>query len=130
MDQTKRIKSKYKRLKTLMKKVVEVSMLCELQANLLVYDPKFHKLTENYTTGHMKIESVQQMINSIDTPYGGNRKAPLKFNSVDATLQVSKRERIQIANQLAKSEMIEVLDVQKAFYVPLPAPQKITLADI
>ena len=74
MDQTKRIKSKYKRLKTLMKKVVEVSQLCELQANLLVYDPKFHKLTENFTTDQMKIDSVQKMIDSMNGLTGTSKK--------------------------------------------------------
>ena len=35
---------KYKRQRTLVGKMLELAEICELKINLLIYDPKLHKL--------------------------------------------------------------------------------------
>jgi len=41
--------TKYRRLKTLIKKTVEISQKCGISLNLLVKDNKFSKITEYHT---------------------------------------------------------------------------------
>ena len=49
---------RYRRLKTIIGKTVEVAELCGLHLNLLVYDPHFHRLKEHYTDSGIKLEAI------------------------------------------------------------------------
>lgn len=52
--------TKYRRLKTLQKKILELSMMCGTSMSLLVKDPKFNKITEYHTSDDININSLVQ----------------------------------------------------------------------
>ena len=46
---------RYRRLKTITGKAVEIAKLCGLNLNVVVYDPQHHRLKENYTDDCIKL---------------------------------------------------------------------------
>lgn len=50
--------TKYRRLQTLLKKIVELSEKCGIALNLLVEDRQLNKITEHYTAEHTKLDSI------------------------------------------------------------------------
>lgn len=63
-DQSWRAKMKYKKVRILIKKAVEVSHQCNLKINVLIYDPSFRKLTENFTDLEVKQDHIDKIIRS------------------------------------------------------------------
>lgn len=61
-DSVKRSCTKYKRLKNLVKKSLEISVQCGLKINVLVYDPRFHKVQEVHTNQQVSLQSLFDMI--------------------------------------------------------------------
>ena len=49
---------RYRRMKTIICKAVDTANLCGLKINVLVYDPKFHRLKEHYTEARVKLEAM------------------------------------------------------------------------
>jgi len=49
---------KYRRVKTIINKALETADICELQINVLVYDPKLHRFKEIYTNSDMKLQAL------------------------------------------------------------------------
>ena len=96
---------KYRRLQTLIKKTVEVSQLCGISLNLLVYDKKFNRITEYHTDDTVKIESIQKEL-SLDNTL--NKGCSMKIKSVNATIkfQVDKNTTngSQIVDVICQSE--------------------------
>ena len=50
--------AKYRRLQTLIKKVVELSEKCGIALNLLVEDRQLNKITEHHTDEQIKLDSI------------------------------------------------------------------------
>ena len=80
-DSLNRRVTKYRRLKNLVKKSLEISVRCDLKINVLVYDPSQHKIQEAFTDGQVSLNQLFQMIE-------GNKKLPkyqqVKLNSREA----------------------------------------------
>ena len=47
---------KYRRVKTIVNKAVEVGKLLGLKLNILVYDAHFHRFKEHYTAPEIKLD--------------------------------------------------------------------------
>ena len=52
---------KSRKLKTIIKKIFELSWQCELMMNLQIYDPAMHKLKEMYTHEEITYEAIKEM---------------------------------------------------------------------
>ena len=102
---------KYRRKETLLKKIKELSQLCDLNLNLLIEDKRLNKVVQYHTNEAMKIENV--MLRQSD---GKNLKwneptqfRPLKIESRDLTKMFPKgikdgaEEELEIA-ELALDE--------------------------
>lgn len=50
---------RYRRIKTILNKAVEAADICGLHLNVLVYDPKFHRLRENFTSHLIKLDGLK-----------------------------------------------------------------------
>lgn len=77
-DSLNRRVTKYRRLKNLVKKSLEISVRCDLKINVLVYDPSQHKIQEAFTDGDFSLNNMVEMIEK-------NKTLPkchqVKFNS-------------------------------------------------
>lgn len=62
-DPKKLAKTKWKRIRTLIKKCREVADICDLKINLTVLDSRFNKIRESYTD---KRVSIQSLIDAIE----------------------------------------------------------------
>lgn len=49
-------------MKTLVKKVLELSDMRQVKINLLIYDNRFHKMEEIWSHEDMKLEKVCEMM--------------------------------------------------------------------
>jgi len=54
---------KYRRLKTIVGKVSELSKISNVKLSVLIYDSKMHKLKEIYTDPFMKFENITKLKN-------------------------------------------------------------------
>ena len=52
---------RYKRMKTIISKARETAMNCGLKINIIIYDEKFHRLKENYTSIDVKLEQIHKL---------------------------------------------------------------------
>ena len=76
---------RYRRLKTILNKAVETADSCGLHLNVLVYDPKFHRFKENYTSTLVKLESLKDLANDQPKSTNSSKKNKVfKFYSIDA----------------------------------------------
>ena len=77
---------KFRRIKTLTKKMVSLAQTCNLQLNMFVFDPKFVKITEYYTDPRVKLETITQEIEKAKTgPKKTKKNKVLQVKSIDAT---------------------------------------------
>ena len=53
-------------MKTLVKKILELSERSQLKINLLIYDERFHKIEEIWSHEELKIENVNQLLKEIE----------------------------------------------------------------
>lgn len=78
---------KYRRVKTIVNKAVEVGKILGLKLNVLVYDSHFHRLRENYTAPEIKLEAIHRLAEAIpNTTKSKMKLRELKFQSIDANL--------------------------------------------
>lgn len=76
---------RYRRVKTIVNKAVDVAEKFGLHLNIIVYDPKFHRLKESYTSSEIKLESIHLLADSVpNTSLSKNKLRRLKFQSVNA----------------------------------------------
>ena len=76
---------KYKRVRTLMKKSVEVAIQCGLDITILVFDKKMHKIQQSYTNGSFTLRSIAEMANcELKKRSEQGRSKELKILSCDA----------------------------------------------
>jgi len=62
-----------------MKKSYELSILCGLQVNLIIYNPKINKIQEYCSSDEFTNEKVQEIINAAKEPVRkGIKRKPLK----------------------------------------------------
>ena len=55
--------SKYRRQRTLISKMLELSAQCQLKINLFIYDPKFHRMDEIWSHDDFKFDNVNNLLN-------------------------------------------------------------------
>ena len=60
--QSTRYQVKYRKLKALMKKSLELSIKCGLNINILVFDPTKNEIQERYTDDSFCLEEVNKMV--------------------------------------------------------------------
>ena len=76
---------KYRRQRTLVKKMLELSKM-GLKINMIIYNPRFHRMEEIWSHEDIKIEDVKQLL---DEPNNINpqmrRGHQIKFESHNAT---------------------------------------------
>ena len=65
-DPVKKRNAKSKRTKHIMKKVHELSILCNLHVNFSIYDPKINKLVEFATDPTYNLRKLYSMMNTAD----------------------------------------------------------------
>lgn len=53
--------TKYRRLKNLLKKCLEISVQCDLKLNVQVYTTKQHKIQEYYSHDDFSLNHIQEM---------------------------------------------------------------------
>jgi len=71
--------TKCRRGRNLMKKSYELSILCGLQINLIIYNPKINKIQEYSSSAEFTHEKVQEIINAAKEPTKKVKKRkPLK----------------------------------------------------
>ena len=71
---------RYRRVKTIVNKAVDVADKFGLHLNILVYDPKYHRFRENYTSSKIKLESIHHLAGTVpNTSLSKNKLRMLKF---------------------------------------------------
>ena len=71
--------TKCRRGKNLMKKSYELSVLCGLQVNVIIYNPKNNKIQEYSSSAEFTLEKVHEIINADKAPTkSGVETRPLK----------------------------------------------------
>lgn len=53
--------TKYRRLKNLLKKSIEISSRCGIKINVSIYHPYYHKLDEHYTSEDFSHDDIQKL---------------------------------------------------------------------
>ena len=94
---------KYRRLKTIVGKVSELSKISNVKLSVLIYDSKMHKLKEIYTDPFMKFENITKLKN--DTGFNSETQTHervLKFESFDAKLRYKWEKEIQSMSEIAE----------------------------
>ena len=74
--------TKYRRLKNLLKKSMEISLQCNIMINVSVYDLKSHKLQENFTHKGVSLDKINEMRTTQSTIGSGKKTKKLTFKSV------------------------------------------------
>ena len=82
--------TKYRRLKNLLKKSMEISLQCNIMINVSVYDLKSHKLQENFTHKGVALDKIQEMRTTQST-IGSGKKA--KKNGMKKTPKLAKKPK-------------------------------------
>ena len=70
--------SKYRRVKTIVNKDVDVGKKLGLKLNVLVYDSNFHRLREHYTAPEIKLEAIHRLAEAIPN----TTKSKMKFREL------------------------------------------------
>ena len=98
---------KHRRQKTLAKKMCELASIRDCKINLIIYDPKTHKVEEFFTHQEVDLASINKMIANPKEPYRGPkfRRRYLKFNSYDARQKYNLEEESEI-------EYIQSVDIE------------------
>ena len=79
---------KYRRQKTMIKKMLEFAEIRGQKVNMIMYDPKMHKIEEVYTHQEFNLVGIQSMIeNPREKSNVRTRIRTLKFESYDARLK-------------------------------------------
>lgn len=73
---------KYRRMRTLVGKMVELADMRNLKINMLIYNPKFNTLEEIWTDKAAKLDQINKMVNG--TASYSDKKSDLKIKSIDA----------------------------------------------
>ena len=104
-DSSKQSNTKFKRTKTLLKSCKQLAILCDLDINLLIYDPRLNQLTEYSSKPEKDIVFFMDILEKsrmnilgetsspIDVPttlsQGRVRKPIFKYQKVDIDLEPS-----------------------------------------
>ena len=76
---------RYRRIKTIINKAVELADLCNLQVNVLIHDPKINRFKEHYTTPDIKLEALKQLARDQLYPSTSRKRyQKFKFQCIDA----------------------------------------------
>ena len=79
---------KYRRIKTIVKKAVDTADLCGVNMNIIIYDDKFHRLREFYTSSAVKLEVIGNLMKDVPNTSKSKQKVrELKFWSINARLK-------------------------------------------
>lgn len=79
---------KYRRQKTMIKKMLELAEIRGQKINMIIYDPALHKIEEIYTHKDFNMDGIHQMIlNPRESASIRSRRRYLKFESYDAKLK-------------------------------------------
>lgn len=79
---------KYRRIKTIVKKAVDTADLCGVNMNIIIYDDKFHRLREFYTSATIKLETIGNLMKDVPNTSKSKQKVrELKFWSINARLK-------------------------------------------
>ena len=82
----KNVVTKYRRKRTIVKKMLELAKLRNLKINMIIYDPKRHKIEQVFTDDDFSISNINQMmleLNDVPVTQKARRKQ-LKFESRNA----------------------------------------------
>lgn len=102
MTALERAVCKYKRKRTLIGKLLEFAEICELEFNLLIYDPKIHKLQEVYSDDIMMLDKITKM----KTEMTAESSDHFKINS--RILKIESHNAHQKYKQCSKKKIREV----------------------
>ena len=99
---------KHRRQKTLAKKMCELALIRGCKINLIIYDPKVHKVEEFYTDQEVDLASINQMIaNPKEPPRGPKvRRRYLKFNSFDVKKKYNLEELGEIEDKFNIDDLL------------------------
>lgn len=76
---------KFRRLKTMVKKMVELADNCSVKVNVFVLDPKFVKITEYYSDEQVKLENISKQIDDAKKgPKPTRTRKVLQVRSINA----------------------------------------------
>ena len=107
---------KARRLKTLVKKVSEISRLFGLDLNLLVYDKRFNKISENSTCEHIKLSNLIKMVQDSQSLTQGTtrsgRTRKLRIVSYNAHTRYQKGKQLDCKVE-EKDQTIEPKNVNR-----------------
>ena len=82
--------TKYRRKRTIVKKILELAKMRNLKINMIVYDEKHHKLEEIYTHDDIRLDAVGKLTGELTaatpTTTSKAKKKQLKFESRDAMI--------------------------------------------
>ena len=82
--------TKFRRLKTLLRKIVDLSKTCKIDMNLFVYDTKLVKITEYYTNERLMLDKICLEIDKAKNgPKRTRRNKVLTIKSVDAVKRLA-----------------------------------------
>ena len=82
----KNVVTKYRRKRTIVKKMLELAKLRNLKINMILYDPKRHKIEQVFTDDDFSLSNINQMmleLNDVPVTQKAKRKQ-LKFESRNA----------------------------------------------
>ena len=67
---------------------MDTADLCGVKMNIIIYDEKFHRLREFYTSSDVKLGTIGNLMNSVpNTSKSKQKLRELKFWSIDARLK-------------------------------------------
>ena len=53
---------KFKRIQTLSRKCLGLALHSDVKINLVIYDPKYHKVTQHFTDDQVTLDAVRDMM--------------------------------------------------------------------
>ena len=83
--------AKFRRLKTIMRKIVETSKMCGKPMTLLVYDEKQNSIVEYFTHDSMKLEHVYQQMDKANK----SEKKRTRTNKILTVRSVNAYDKVQ-----------------------------------
>ena len=79
---------RYRRIKTIINKALDTADVCGVEFNIIVYDPKLHRLKEHFTSNNVKLSTVHLLSKPLANSTKSRKKLrTLKFQSIDARLR-------------------------------------------
>ena len=61
LDPSKKALKKYRRLRTIVNKADETANGCDVMINVIVYDPKMHRLREHYSAPEVRLSNISEL---------------------------------------------------------------------